>query len=42
VAPTASLFEQATQYKISKSKYAVSIIAVTLAAESTKASRASW
>jgi hypothetical protein len=33
-------FEQA-QYKISKSKYAVSIMAVTLATESTNASRAS-
>jgi hypothetical protein len=41
VSPTALLFEQG-QYKISKSKYAVSIIAVTLATESTKASRASW
>ena len=41
VPPTALLFEQA-QYKISKSKYAVSIMAVTLATESTKASRASW
>ena len=39
-APTALLFEQA-QYKISKSKYAVSIMAVTLATESTNASRAS-
>jgi hypothetical protein len=41
-APTALLFEQGGQYRISKSKYAVSIMAVTLATESTKASRASW
>jgi hypothetical protein len=41
VPPTALLFEQA-QYKISKSKYAVSIMAVTLATESIKASRAWW
>jgi hypothetical protein len=41
VPPTALLFEQA-QYKINKSKYAVSIIAVTAATESTKASLASW
>ena len=47
--PLASLFlssrsprSQGAQYKISKSKYAVSIIAVTLATESTKASRAWW
>ena len=39
-APTALLFEG--QYRISKSKYAVSIMAVTLATESTNASRASW
>jgi hypothetical protein len=37
----ALLFEQVGQYRISKSKYAISIIAVTLATESTKASRAS-
>jgi hypothetical protein len=30
------------QYRISNIKYAVSIMAVTLATESTKASRASW
>jgi hypothetical protein len=33
--------QPSNQYKISKSKYAVSIIAVTLATESTKASLAS-
>jgi hypothetical protein len=35
------LSKRCAQYKISKSKYAVSIMAVTLATESTKASRAS-
>jgi hypothetical protein len=41
VLPTALLFEQGGQYRISKSKYAVSIMAVTLATESTNASLAS-
>jgi hypothetical protein len=41
VPPTALLFEQGGQYKISKSKYAVSIMAVTPATESTNASLAS-
>jgi hypothetical protein len=42
VPPTALLFEAGAQYKISKSKFAISIIAVTPAMESTKASLASW
>jgi hypothetical protein len=41
VPPTALLFEQGGQYRISKSKYAVSIMAVTPATESTNASLAS-
>jgi len=40
VSPTALLFEQATQYKISKIKLSISTIAVTPATESTKASLA--
>jgi hypothetical protein len=40
VSPTALLFEQATQYKISKIKLSISTIAVTRATESTKASLA--
>jgi hypothetical protein len=40
--PTALLFEQGAQYKISKTKLSISMIAVTPATESTKASLASW
>jgi len=40
--PTALLFEQVAQYKISKTKLSISMIAVTAATESTKASLASW
>jgi hypothetical protein len=36
------LFEQGAQYKISKTKLSISMIAVTPATESTKASLASW
>jgi hypothetical protein len=42
VPPAALLFEQGGQYRISKSKYAVSIMAVTPATASTNASLASW
>jgi hypothetical protein len=42
VPPTASLFEEGAQYKISKIKLSISMIAVTPATESTKASLASW
>ena len=40
--PTALLFEQGAQYKISKIKFAISVMAVTPATESTKASLAPW
>jgi hypothetical protein len=39
---TALLFERDTQYKISKIKFAISMMAVTPATESNKASLASW
>jgi hypothetical protein len=39
---TALLFARAVNYRISKIKYAVSIMAITPATESTKASLASW
>jgi len=42
VPPTALLFEEGAQYKISKIKRSISMIAVTPATESTKASLASW
>ncbi len=38
----ALLFEQAAQYKVIKTKFAISMIAVAPARESTKASFASW
>src|SRR6516164_7536680 len=41
-APTALLFEQVAQYRIIKIKLSISMIAVTAATESTKASLASW
>jgi hypothetical protein len=41
-APTALLFEQVAQYKIIKIKFVASMIAVTPATASTKASLASW
>ena len=40
--PTALLFEQVAQYRIIKIKLSISMIAVTAATESTKASLASW
>jgi hypothetical protein len=41
-APTALLFEQVAQYKIIKIKFVASMIAITPATASTKASLASW
>jgi hypothetical protein len=42
VPPTALLFEKSGQYKINKIKLSISMIAVTPATESIKASLASW